>query len=237
MRVKNIFYLWIVIICMVERQGGGFASTSFSDMAWEKASHLYQSIQKHPFNVELAKGTLPQKKFDYYKDQDALYLPVFAKALTVLLLKVDESSSMLKVFELVKESLKEIPSQKKSLEEMSPATFNYTNFLLATSAYKSREELAAALLPCFWIYARLSEGMKKEMTGKHIPLKTHPYLTWIEAYVSSTYQRQVNHMILITNQLASHVSLEQRSKMLEMFLMSFRMELSFWDAAYQIKHW
>ena len=54
---------------------------TFSELAWDKNTELYQKILQHPFNQELAVGALSSDKFAYYIEQDSLYLKEFAKCL------------------------------------------------------------------------------------------------------------------------------------------------------------
>ena len=56
---------------------------SFSESAWSAIDPIYQSILEHPFNQELAKGTLTKKRFQFYMKQDSLYLIDFARALAI----------------------------------------------------------------------------------------------------------------------------------------------------------
>lgn len=48
--------------------------TSFTDQAWQRAAPLRAAIDAHPFNQELAAGTLSRDRFQCYIIQDALYL-------------------------------------------------------------------------------------------------------------------------------------------------------------------
>jgi len=54
---------------------------AFHRNIWESITDIYQAIIQHPFNEELAQGTLPREKFAFYMQQDALYLADFARAL------------------------------------------------------------------------------------------------------------------------------------------------------------
>ena len=56
---------------------------SFSKTAWRAIEYTYKSILDHPFNRELAEGTLETEKFQFYMKQDSLYLVDFARALAM----------------------------------------------------------------------------------------------------------------------------------------------------------
>ena len=222
---------WIVACLLFVSVSGLSESLAqpFSETAWKEIGPIYQAIREHPFNVRLEAGTLSPKVFDYYLNQDSLYLSEFAKVLSVLANKLDKSADIKRVLQsaihCLEEEKKEVP---KGLT-LAPAAFSYTNYLLATAAYKSREELVAALLPCFWIYLRLAQGMKLE--------KGNPYQSWIDTYRSQKYQESVEGMIRLTNELAERSSVEERTRMLAAFVTASRLEWYFWEGAYGMETW
>src|SRR5579863_4870320 len=70
--------LWIIFIIYERKK-----IMLFSQMSAAVQPVLF-SICQHPFNIELAKGTLSRNKFIYYLEQDALYLAEFFRALTLI---------------------------------------------------------------------------------------------------------------------------------------------------------
>ncbi len=58
--------------------------TKFSEIALEKCAFVIQAIKEHPFNKELAEGSLNIEKFAYYIEQDTLYLRDFARSLAMI---------------------------------------------------------------------------------------------------------------------------------------------------------
>jgi len=209
----------------------------FSERAWHQILPIYKSIVEHPFNKELMKGTLPQKVFAHYSAQDSLYLIDFTKSLALLAAKLDDPSDIAKIMGLVRESTieKKATDEKNTSRQLTteaaPATILYTNYLLMVASYKSREELAAALLPCFWIYLKLADDLKDQQTP------SNPYTKWIETYSSANYRKSVNVMIALTDKLADRASPETKAKMLDSFVLASRMEWYFWDGAYRTESW
>lgn len=209
----------------------GVAGARFSDDAWKQAAPVYDSIVNHPFNRDLESGSLSKERFEYYMAQDALYLPEYSKALTALAAKLENAAEAKKLLLAAIECLEEIrPAGVQAKAEMAPAARMYADFLLATAAYKSREELAAALLPCYWVYLRLARAMRK-------PDPKNPYKSWIETYSSQKYEKAVEDFRRLTDELAAKASAPLRSKMLQSFVTSARMEWYFWDAAYRLEKW
>lgn len=221
--MKRLVLLWIVACLPLHAK--------FSDEAWKKIQPVYDAIRVHPFNVELEKGTLSSEKYQFYLAQDSLYLTDYARALGVLGSKLDAIPDIKKV---LADAMDCLIDEKKPLDKpvtQTPSAFAYVNFLLATAAFKSREELAAALLPCYWIYLKVAEAMKPSLTPKH------PYREWIERYASEKYKKTVEEMIAITDRLAASVSKEEQQKMQTAFLMGARYELAFWEASYSGEVW
>ncbi|KMQ82289.1 transcriptional regulator [Lasius niger] len=100
-----------------------------------------------------------------------------------------------------------------------------------SAAYQTPEELAATLLPCFWIYAVLG----KELTQKAV--SPNPYDNWLKDYRNPDFDKSTKQMIDLTNRLAAKASPALRQKMLDAFTMASRMELNFWDSAYKLENW
>ena len=50
-------------------EGGAMA---FTEKLWQSTEHIYDKILAHPFNTELAAGTLSSDRFTYYAQQDDL---------------------------------------------------------------------------------------------------------------------------------------------------------------------
>lgn len=198
------------------------ATESFSEEAWKRISRTYQEIKDHPFNRELKNGALPKDKFESYSNQDAHYLQVFAKALAQLAAKVDDKEMAGALLDFAKESLQEGGSPKG---EMNLGTFTYTNYLIAQAAGKGSAEIAATLLPCFWIYFELAKDLKP------LSSKSNPYYNWLETYSSEKYETSVKKMIQITDRLAS--TIPDWSPLFKAFETASWLEWYFWEASYK----
>src|SRR6266852_1636672 len=59
----------------------------FTDELWAGIEPIYAKTLQHPFLTGLADGTLPRAKFEFYLQQDALYLDTFSEALKALAAK------------------------------------------------------------------------------------------------------------------------------------------------------
>lgn len=218
--------------------------TKFSETAWAETSGLYERIMELPFNRELADGSLSERRFRFYMIQDALYLEQYARALAMASAMAPEADAVqffARAAEqalVVERSLHEgffekfgIDPKEAAAAAPSPTCYAYTNFLLAVSLRGGYGTLAAALLPCFWVYWKI---------GNHIARtagKDNPYREWIDTYADPAFGEAVDTLIGITDRTAAAAALETRDAMLRAFKRSVQFEWMFWDSAYRLEDW
>lgn len=213
---------------------------SFSKSAWTAIEEIYQSIIEHPFNQELAQGTLAKEKFQFYMKQDSLYLVDFARALAIAASKATTPDDLVLLLDFSKGAI----LAERGLHEFyfdhygiqldvgkAPGCFSYTNFLISTATHSSYEESLAALLPCFWIYREVGIHIHKNAAEKN------PYQKWIDTYSGDEFQAIVQNAIDLTDRVAEGANTEQTKRMQEVFVVSTRLEWTFWDSAYRLEKW
>lgn len=210
----------------------------WTQQAWESIDHIYASILEHPFVKLLGDGTLESEKFIFYVQQDWLYLQDYARALAALAAKLPdtEEASQVAKFSIDAQKAETVVhkayvTQWDPSERMSPTCLLYTSFLAKQVAFGSVETLAAALLPCFWIY---------EKVGQHIvkyEKPTNPFHTWISMYSSDAFSDSCDVFRKICDKLAAATTPETRKKMTHAFLTSSRLEYMFWDSAWKMDQW
>lgn len=211
-------------------------TNKWSETAWQTSQNIYEAILKLPFLQELAEGTLPLEKFDFYIGQDALYLNDYSKRLAHIASRVHDpelSETFLKFAAdgvAVEKTLhacfiSEVPRKK------SPTCLFYTSFLASTSNDDVAVE-CAAVLPCFWIYREVGREIIKRAK-----MEGNPYSEWIATYADEGFSRSTDLCISICDKLAANVPEEVRSRMTEAFLNAARLEWRFWDSAYNLETW
>jgi len=213
---------------------------TFTKGLWEAIAPIYGAILDHPFNRELAAGTLPPEKFKFYINQDALYLVEFARALAIVASRAETPQQIDAFLGFAKEGI----AVERALHEeyfkrfdvtpessQSPSCFTYTNYLLATASHRSYEEAVGALLPCFWIYREV--GL--HILGRSAP--GNPYQLWIDTYAGEEFGEAVRRAVEITEDVASRASDSALASMREAFLFSSRLEWMFWEGAYRMDRW
>ena len=213
---------------------------SFSKSAWTVIDSIYKSIIDHPFNQELAQGTLAKEKFQFYMKQDSLYLVDFARALAIAASKATTPEDLVILLDFSKGAI----LAERSLHEFyfdyygikldvgkAPGCFTYTHFLISTATHSSYKETLAALLPCFWIYREVGMHIHKNAA------ENNPYQKWIDTYSGDEFQAIVQNAIDLTDRVAEGANAEQTKRMQEIFVVSTRLEWMFWDSAYNLERW
>ncbi len=217
---------------------------SFSHDAWAAITPVYDAIVVHPFNQELAAGSLSGERFRHYMLQDAIYLVAFSRALSVTAARVPDTGAMVRFAERAREAIVVeralhdgffrhygIAPEVAARTEPSPTCLNYTNFLVATAYHAPYEVVVAAVLPCFWIYWEV---------GKHILERAapdNPYRAWIDTYADEAFGVAVRAVIAIADRVAEGASATLRADMLAAFARAAELEWMFWDAAYRLEDW
>lgn len=214
---------------------------TFTKDLWDNITRIYEAIIRHPFNRELAEGTLALEKFKFYIQQDALYLVDFSRALAIVGSRALLPGRILDFLDFARDALVVERALHEeyfrrfdvSLDnvEQAPGCFAYTHYLIATASLRSFEEAVAALLPCFWIYREV--GM--HIVGRSVP--DNPYRLWIDTYAGEPFAAAVRRAIQITDEVASETTEASRKRMTEAFVSSSRLEWMFWDSAYRMEAW
>jgi thiaminase/transcriptional activator TenA len=208
---------------------------------WDSIEHIYEAIIHHPFNEELAQGTLARERFLHYIQQDALYLLDYGKALSLLAARSETPHRMRDFIQFasgiftVEKAMHQIYFTEYGVEDpvqsKSPACFAYTNFLLATASLRSYEEGVAAVLPCFWVYREVGLWIHRSAS------ESNPYKRWIETYAGKEFGEATERAIEALEEAAASASEATRRRMGEAFVTSTRLEWLFWDSAYRMEGW
>ncbi|WP_042414792.1 thiaminase II [Streptacidiphilus anmyonensis] len=222
---------------------------SLTDELWSDIESIYAEILAHPFVRGLTDGTLPRAAFRHFVEQDSLYLRDYARALALCGARAPQTSA-LQAF--VEDAVGALAAEQEMLagfgaelgdepppasgrgypqELVLPTTRAYTSHLLAVAHGGSYAEAVGAVLPCYWIYARV---------GEHLLAKSSPdplYARWIAAYGDEAFQSVVRRVLELTDALGAEVSPVERDRMRERFTTSSRYEWMFWDAAWQGERW
>lgn len=217
---------------------------SFCQALWQANHALYQRTLDHPFNRELAAGSLSVERFRHYMIQDAHYLVAYGRALAVAAAKADHADGVVQFANAANEAVVEerklhsgfmrdfgISALDFAATPLTPACHHYTSFLLANSWSESYPVALAGLLPCFWIYAEVGRDIHtRSQPG-------NPYQAWVDTYASEEFHAAVRAVIATIDRLAEGADSATRTRMAEAYRYSAELEWMFWDSAYQLGNW
>ena len=218
--------------------------TRFSEEAWQRTAALREAIHRLPFNVELTAGSLSRERFQTYITQDAIYLGQFSRALAISAAKAPDTATMQSFAQsalgaiAVEQALHSrylrgfgIDPAGIADSETSPDCLAYTTFLIAAAYHDPWEVLAAALLPCFWLYWDVGCAVAQNAAPHN------PYKAWIDTYTDERFGEAVRTVIAITDRAAEATTAATRAKMSAAFTRACQYEWLFWDGAYQRRGW
>ncbi|CAO5230964.1 TenA family protein [Frankia sp. AgKG'84/4] len=236
------------------------ATAPFTAHLWASTEPLYQAILRHPFLTGLTDGTLPRAAFAQFVVQDSLYLRDYARALAVCAAKAPTEADVRALATDAAEAvaaeqamhadfrnalagtghpgLRPGPGPEDAPDAGSarpvppaPTTLAYTSYLLATVYGDSFLAGLAAVLPCYWVYARL--GAELLAASSPDPL----YARWIAAYGDPAFQAVAQRVIALTDRVGAEASPAERSRAARHFAVTTRYEWMFWDAAWRAETW
>lgn len=201
---------------------------------WEMTGGLWERITALPFIRQLADGTLPAEDFTFYQDQDALYLREYSRALALLSAKAPTSEQQ--VFWargaaecITVESLLHgswLGSDYVSAGP-SPVTRAYTDFLTASAGVQDYAIAAAAVLPCYWLYAEIGELLAASNTPDH------PYTAWLSMYGSADFRASVEQALSYVEAALEDAPPRVRSLAAQAYQQASAHELHFFDQAHR----
>ncbi|WP_394216461.1 bifunctional hydroxymethylpyrimidine kinase/phosphomethylpyrimidine kinase [Brachybacterium vulturis] len=204
---------------------------------WAAGSSLAAQVTGSGFVRALVDGSLPGPAFDVYLAQDALYLARYSRALAVLAetstfssgraFWAESSASCLTVeAELHRSWLSAEPAADGTT--LSPVTSAYTDFLLSHALGSPTPVAAAAVLPCFWLYAQVGGGLAEIAPG-------HPYAAWLETYRDPGFVAGVQGALGEVERELAAATPVQRAAAARAFLLACRHELEFFEQARRLE--
>lgn len=212
---------------------------TWSETAWDAITPLFDAIISHPFLAGMLDGSLEQKKFIFYLNQDALYLDDFGKVLAGIAVKSPERAHVEDFLRFAGDTIaveralhRSYIGQVDSGARPAPSCLLYTSFMHRQLAVAPLEVAVASVLPCFWVYQAVGEYLLAQK-----PAANNPYQSWIDTYGGEEYGRAVTRAIAVANELAGRVSPAAREEMTRAFVLCTRMEWMFWDAAWRLEEW
>jgi len=218
----------------------------FSDHLRKLAQPIWSAQLTHPFVVALGKGTLPERKFQFYILQDARFLGDLARVFSAGALRAPDSESALRLTKLAEETIVverslhegygsrwKMSAKQMSSVLMAPTNYAYTRHMLTVAHRGSAAEIIAVALPCAWIYCVVGQHLLKHGP----PKKSHPYRDWLMLYASPEFAEVQQWMRKKVDQWAKTAGKEEKRRMEESFILSSRYEWMLWEMAWNEETW
>ncbi|MFF4415004.1 thiaminase II [Streptosporangium sp. NPDC001559] len=216
----------------------------FRDELWRVVDGVYGRILAHPFLTGLTDGTLPREVFRHFVVQETHFLPDYARALAACGVKAADPAA---VQRFAADCARTVEVEHSLHVELlgafgldrdearragaAPTTVGYASYLLRVCHLGTFPEALGAIVPCYWIYARVGEALLKQSSPD--PL----YAWWIETYGGEHYQETVAGVLDLLDEVAATLPEADRARLCEHALTTARYEWLFWDAAWRRESW
>lgn len=217
---------------------------AWSVRLWADIEPIYAAILEHPFLTGLTDGTLDAAAFAEYVAQDVHYLRDYARALALVGAKAPNlaATSMFarhaaEVFDvelaLHATLLPDLGLDPAAVDAVpvSPTTRAYTSYLLATTYGGSFADGLAAILPCYWIYARVGAALLDK--GSPDPR----FQSWIDSYGGGEFAATVAEVLRLTDEIGLALNPADEEVARAHFVTTARYEWMFFDAAHRREGW
>ncbi len=227
------------------QKGVEAVSERLTDRMRSLADSIWQAQHFHPFVRGIGAGTVDREQFKFWVRQDYVFLIEYARLLALAAARAPDLESMSRFADLTRETLATemslhrtyaaqfgISAADLEAERKAPATQAYTDFLLRSASIGDYAELVAALLPCIWGFSEIGLELKRQ------GLPDDPQCRkWIEMYASEEFAALAGWCRDLLDSLAEELPAAAQDHLAEVFLVSSRYELAFWDMARERQQW
>jgi len=218
---------------------------ALTDALYRDAKPIWDAQLDHPFVKGIADGSLDEAVFQRWVIQDYAYLKEFARIFAWAVAKAQRLESMGWYAQVLNLTLNtemelhrtyaarfDVSVEAMEQAEMWPTTRAYTDFLVRTAADGDMADLLSALLPCAWGYVHIGRALAAD----ELPADQR-YREWIEQYASDEFAEAANWLRGELDRAAEGASAEKQARIRELFLLSSRYELRFWDMCWEGESW
>lgn len=200
----------------------------------------WEAYTRHPFVLGMADGTLPERAFRYYLEQDYLFLIQFARAYALAGYKARTLDDLKRA----KDGIAAImdveldlhigfcrkwgidPSDLENLPE-DPANMAYTRYVLERGMAGDLLDLHVALLPCMLGYGEIGPALAAEAEARG---EDTPYADWIAMYSGPDYLNACADERRYIEKLAGDGLSDARfAELAQTFRDATRLEVKFWQ--------
>lgn len=203
----------------------------FTDALWADSADIREQIAQLDFVRGLGDGTLGREAFEWYLDQDMQYLEYYSRALALLAAAAPDEdtrehfASASASVVTAEPALHRARLGGRAPHEPSETTSAYADFLLARTGQDGFAVGAAAILPCYWLYAHVGTELMER--ARAVGWEEHPYADWLATYSDPGFQAATETVRRAVDRAAAVANPATRSAMRRAFLRACRLELAF----------
>lgn len=216
----------------------------FSQQLHQEIKPVWERCYEHPFLRELADGSLPLDKFQFYLLQDNQYLDAFDELHQFLAQKMPTTAMAGSLMAALNPESSELENRESVAEmvgvtdeaikrtPLAPTATAYINHMYYQSYFVSPEAGVASLLPCYWSYAECFKRMDES-----IHQTAAAYQAFIDQYADPLFQQSSEILISLVDQLADQADEKTKKQMQMAFDLSSDYELMYWKMCYDREQW
>ena len=214
-----------------------------SAVLFNSVHDLWDQAAEKPFVVEMAKGTLDERRYRYYMIQDYLYLLDYVLVLD----RTQESTHDASLNDFIGfvigqtrgETLRvHVPNMRKlgitdgdvARCPKDPVIVEYVEYMLDCLRKGGVLAGLTALLQCSWVYAYIA---KRTLEAHGDELLASPYKGWFDAYTCTEYLEANQRWIDVLDKKAAHARGDEVQRLCEIFRTCAEHENKLWDALYR----
>ncbi len=210
----------------------------WSTTAWNNSIKTIKDIEKCPFVIELANGTLDFKTFIFYIEQDNIYLRNFSARLELLYSQITDNTAKSFIRRCIDNTLELENGLHAYIAEtfnvhfdenapLTPANIRYNQLYEEIKHFNNPALTFASLLPCYWVYAHIGKMIYDNMSPNN------PYNQWIETYGDEAFITEAETFRNLCDQHANSCTDKTKNQMTSIFTQFTELELQFWNDSYK----
>jgi thiaminase/transcriptional activator TenA len=220
-------------------------SSRFTAEMRERTVAIWRAIHAHPFVRGIGDGTLSPDRFQFYLEQDYVYLIDFSRVIALAAARAETVEEMRQFSTLLDVTLsREMELHRRTcaafgldatrLERTEPGlvTAAYTSGLLRVCYEGRLSDIVAVLLPCAAGYVEIASGLREH----GLPPAGH-YRDWIETYSAPEMSALAEWLTRHMDGKAPASTPADRDRWLALYRTSARLELLFFDMSWEKSPW
>jgi thiaminase len=205
----------------------------------ERVRVEWQEMLAHPFLQATLDGTIPFDTFATWIRQDYLFVEGAIPLVSILLAKAPEKhwathSRVLGMLEKERELFRErATSVGVVFSNLAPSFVShaYMQFLVAT-AY--RDTYACGFTVLYVAEKAYHDSWRVVLDGID---RGSPWFPFVENWAGDAFAEYVAHLQKELDELAAQASAAERARMAELFELTVRYEIAFWEMAWTAEGW